>query len=93
VKSRKTAEIGCALSRKGFKKSDRRHTFYVFFVGGKKTTVRTRLSHGQSEYGASLLAQIARQLHLKTNEFEHLVDCPLSGADYEGLLRDRGVLE
>lgn len=55
---------------------------YLLYYGGKKTSVRTRLSHGAKEYSDNLLAQMAKQVKLDRSQFDDLIDCPLTGEEY-----------
>lgn len=84
--TRKTADMGEALLSKGFRKDNSHHEMFWLYAADKKTSVRTRLSHGQKEYGASLLAKMSRQLKLSRADFERFMDCPLSGQGYLELL-------
>ena len=86
----KTGIIDSALRGKGFRKSNTHHEMYWFYVGGRKTSVRTRLSHGVSEYGDSLLGQMARQLHLTRTDLGELIECPLKEDQYRQKLISGG---
>jgi hypothetical protein len=86
----KTGSIDKALRGKGFKMSSTHHDMYWFYVGEKKTSVRTRLSHGVSEYGDSLLGQMARQLHLTRADLGDLIECPLTEDAYRQKLISGG---
>jgi hypothetical protein len=90
VAPRKTRELETGLTAKGFRKDDTHHEMYWFFLAGRKTSVRTRISHSTKEYGDHLLGQMARQVRLQRGEFDDLVECPLSGTEYAQLLIDRG---
>lgn len=87
---RKTDQIGAALTSKGFQAQDTHHEMYWLYVDGKKTSVRTRLSHGEREYGDNLLGQMAKQVGLVRRELDDLIDCPLTGPQYRALLIERG---
>jgi len=66
---------------------------YWFYVGEKKTSVRTRLSHGVNEYGDSLLGQVARQLHLTRADLGDLIECPLKEDEYRQKLISGGHIK
>lgn len=85
-----TRQIDQALQSKGFRKRESHHAVYILFIGDRKTSIRTKLSHGRQEYGDSLLAQMARQLGLSRAELNDLIRCPLSGTQYVKLLEQRG---
>jgi hypothetical protein len=88
--SRKTSEIAAALQRKGFRRSESHHTFYILHVQGRKTSIRTKISHGGREYGDPLLAQMGKQLCLSKNDLQRLIDCPLSEEAYVRRLSESG---
>lgn len=86
--SRKPREVREGLEKKGFAVSNVDHKRYVLFVGGEKTKIRTKVSHGsKSEIGDPLLSVMARQVRLRKIEFLNLIDCPMSQNDYLGILR------
>ena len=63
---------------------------YWLYVKDRKTSVRTRISQGANEYDDYLQGQMARQLRLKRDEFDSLIECPLSEEDYVRLLTEGG---
>ena len=85
-----TRQLAQALESKGFRKRQSHHAVYVLYVGDRKTSVVTRLSHGHREYGDALLGQLAKQLGLSRAELNDLILCPLSGAQYVWILEERG---
>ena len=78
----KTRDIRKSLLDKGFEKNSSHHEMYWLHIEGRKTSVRTRLSHGSTEYGDNLLGQMAAQLRLRRRQLDELVECPMSGKDY-----------
>lgn len=93
MKPRKAKEMLSALQRKGFVPASGDHAFLFLHVGGKKTSVRTMVSHGRGEYGDGLLKQVARQLWLSNAELDQLLDCPLTTEKYVDLLVENGILK
>jgi len=87
---RKTRAIRAALLSKGFFTDDTHHEMFWLLVDGKKTSIRTRISHGVAEYGDNPLALIARQVGLNNRELYSLVDCPMDGEKLKRLLVERG---
>lgn len=85
-------EIATSLQQKGFKKKENDHVFFHLWIDGKKTSVYTKLSHGEKEVSDSLLGMMARQVKLNRRQFDNLIDCPLSAEDYIKLLKDSGHL-
>lgn len=89
----KTRNIRRALMKKGFLTSQTHHELFYYAIKGKKTAIRTRLSHGAKEYDDYLLGQMAVQLKLEKMEFLSLVDCSLTGDGYFRLLKKRGLIK
>ena len=87
-----TRIIESALLRKGFRLEQTHHRILQLFVGGAKTRVRTRISHGSKQYGDSLLSLMARELHVRKKELDTLIQCPMGGDAYADLLVARGII-
>lgn len=93
--SRERGRIEAALLRKGFRKREGDHHFFIYWgLDGKKTPVFTKTSHGAkgAAIGADLFGRMARQLRLKSRQFEDLVDCPMTREQYEQTLREQDAL-
>jgi hypothetical protein len=86
---RKTKDIKTCLENKGFVPEQRDHSFFFLHINGRKSSVRTKVSHGSKEYGANLLSLVARQLHLSTAQLDDFLDCPLSHEEYVKILKDK----
>lgn len=82
-----------ALLSKGFEKDNTHHKMLWFHVDGKKTGIRTRISHNVKDYGDPLLGEMSKQVKLPRKKFTDLIECPMSLTDYVGHLRNAGVLE
>jgi len=93
LSSRKSKSIEKSLLKKGFK-VELRHHKYLFFHDekGKKTLVRTRLSHGNKEYDDGLLSQMKKQLHLDKQQLLDLIDCPMTYKMYLELLKKASMI-
>lgn len=80
--------------RKGFLLTESRHHRLRYYkLDGDRTNVVTIMSHGSDrDIDDRLLAKMARQLHLSRREFDELVDCSLSQADYEAMMRRDGFI-
>ena len=89
MKPRKAHDVRSDLQRKGFRPTQTDHEKWTLYVGVQKTTVHTKISHGQEECDGFVLAQMARQLCLSTQELADLLDCPLSYEAYVRLLAAR----
>lgn len=81
------------LPKKGFVETrDRNHIFYHFHYEGKKTHIRTHVSHG-SKYktlGNDLVSSMAKQCKLTTKLFRGLAECSVSHDDYVEVLKGSG---
>ena len=81
------------LLRKGFRETEGDHKFYIYFsVAGKKTSVYTKISHGEREISDGNLRKMSRQTHLTRNEFDQLIDCTISQAKYQDTLIIKGKI-
>lgn len=67
MKPRKTKDLQRTLQAKGFALYPEKdhHHFYYLVVDGKKTTVKTYFSHGQKEYGDTLMQLVKKQLKFR----------------------------
>jgi hypothetical protein len=90
---RKQTDIERGLKNKGFMLTESHHHYFIYHsVAGKKTTVKTKTSHGQREISDDLIAKMAQQVKLNRSEFLDLVDCSLSRQDYEDKLISVGLV-
>lgn len=90
---KKVRDVSGALKRKGFLEEMRDHRYYVFYRGGKKTSINTKISHGETEISDGLLGKMARQMHLSRLEFDSFVECTLSEEKYTKKMIEKKVLE
>ncbi|MGE5630749.1 MAG: hypothetical protein ACM3TR_06570 [Caulobacteraceae bacterium] len=86
MKTAKTRDVKGSLLRKGFKEDNNDHKFYHLYVNDKRTSVRTKISHGETEIDSYILNQMAKQVCLTNEQFEDLINCPLSYNDYVAIL-------
>lgn len=91
--TRKVKEIESSLGKKGFELKQTHHRMYTLFVEGKRTSIRTRISHGLKEYDDHLLGQMAKQVKLTKEQLLELIDCPMSEEQYRKILLDSGAIE
>jgi len=89
VANRKQRDVEAGLRKKGFEQRTNDHQFFVYYRASdqKKTSIRTKTSHGGSDLGPVLLGLMAKQCGLSKEQFLDLVDCPLSREAYEEILR------
>ncbi|MDX9720999.1 MAG: type II toxin-antitoxin system HicA family toxin [Myxococcota bacterium] len=91
--NRRQRDVEAGLRKKGFEQRTNDHQFFVYYRASdhKKTSIRTKTSHGGKDLGPSLLSLMARQCHVSQDQFLELVDCPLDQTEYEVLLRAAGL--
>lgn len=92
----KRRDVETALESKGFKRMERDHTFFIYHTSSsKKSSVRTKTSHGTSHIDISdkLVSTMARQCKLTTRNFRDLVTCPLSREGYEEILLAQELID
>lgn len=78
-----------AFLRKGFQEEKTHHRIFWLVVEGKRTRIRTRLSHGTKEYGPQLLHEMGRAMMLNRQELDRFLECPMDHEEYLGLIRTR----
>lgn len=79
-----------SLSRKGFQREDTHHHVFHLLVDGKRSSIRTHISHGVPEYGDTLLSQVKKQMRLSKRQLEDFINCPLSEQAYREILIEQG---
>lgn len=82
-------EVEAGLERKGFKRSNTDHRYYILYINEKREAA-TFLSHGKNQdIRAPLLGAMAKELGITKSEFVDLIECPLSTEEYLDKKRDR----
>lgn len=85
-----TRDLKRAWKKKGFLETDREDEYEVCYPN---TMVKTHCSNGPTEdLRDTLTGKIAHQMHLTKNQLHNFVQCPLSQAQYEQILKDAGYL-
>jgi predicted RNA binding protein YcfA (HicA-like mRNA interferase family) len=88
----RSEEIARALLAKGFQEEQGRHRKFVLYYQGKRTNIRTMLSHGSKDIGKDLLSAIKRQLQFDNLEqLQDFINCPMEYDDYVAHLQGKGV--
>lgn len=96
MKVRKPKTIQDVLLLKGFElnPSKDHHRGYYLVVNGKKTGIRTYLSHGNADYTSYLMQQVKKQLKFQdVKKAEDFFDCPMSAEQYIEMLKALGELK
>jgi predicted RNA binding protein YcfA (HicA-like mRNA interferase family) len=78
----KVREIVNSLGKKGFVQSQGDHAYLIFYCNGKKTSIRTKVSHGSNEINDSLINLMSIQVKLEKKKFVDMVNCPFTLEDY-----------
>lgn len=92
----KRRDIESSLKRKGFRRTEGNHSFFIYHSSaGKKSTVRTKTSHGSNsrEISDELVSKMAQQCKLPNKDFKELIACPLSRDDYEKKLIEQQLVD
>jgi len=85
---RTAAQVTAALQAKGMEPDENHHHMYRKTIDGV-TRLVTRVSHGSTTIGDGLGKLMASQCCLYLKEFWSLVDCDLSEAEWNELVRTR----
>lgn len=88
----KTKEVQKNLCKKGFESHHTDHEMFVYKINGKKSEIRTKISHGETEIGDPLISMMARQLHLSKNQFVDFAKCIMSEEEYRKELLQKGIV-
>lgn len=81
-----------ALLKKGFRKAEGDHHFYLYYYKGK-VVAKTKMSHNDQDIGDHLISKMYKQCKISKREFFDLIECPLDEAGYVELLRQNGHLQ
>jgi len=87
----KARDVEAALLKKGFQKLDKHnpdHNYFLFFHKGLKTSILTKISHGERELRDTLCSIVAKQIRLTNSQFRDFVNCSLEHAHYVKILTD-----
>lgn len=93
MKPRKGKDIRDTLSNKGFIPVNGDHVYLFLMINGRKSAIRTKVSHGNIEYGDVLMGCIARQLHLSNKQLSSFLDCTISYDEYIKILKKKRIIE
>jgi len=85
----KKDELVGALEKKGFKRENRDHIFFFFYVNGRKTSIRTMVSHNDKMINDWLQTRIAKQMGITKPELDKFVECSMTQDIYCDVLVER----
>jgi hypothetical protein len=87
-------EVASSLERKGFRRRDSHHAFFVYYsTNNVKTSVRTKMSQGEKEIRDKLIGAMAKQCRISKDDFKKLVECSLTREEYEAMLIEAGEVK
>jgi len=92
----KKRDVEASLELKGFKRVEGDHSFFIYYSEAhQKSRVRTRTSHGtgHKDISDNLVSSMAKQCKLTNKQFRDLIECPLSRAEFEKILVEKGFVE
>ena len=85
-------KVRSSLTKKGFFLETTHHKCFHFYNNeGKKTSIRTRVSHNGQDINDYLIIQMAKQTHLTKSQFIDLINCPLTKEMYIEILKKQGI--
>lgn len=83
-------KVKAALLKKGFKEYENDHSYFVYYtLAGKKTIVKTKVSHSGKDIPKVIIGYMAKQCKMSVQEFHQLVDCTLTQHAYEACLESQ----
>ncbi len=82
-------KVRSAVDKKvpGQYRSGKEEIYWVVLEGRKRFKVR--VPKGRGEWGIGFQESVRKDLQLNHDEFDHLVDCTLTGPDYEEMLHEK----
>lgn len=80
------------LIKKGFCEAKGDHKHLIFHFNGRKTSIRTKVSHGSKEISGHLINLMSIQIKLEKKQFIEFVNCPLSVNGYLKELQKQGFV-
>lgn len=94
MSSVKVKQLQRALEKKGYQLEENDHHFYrLYDENGKKTKIRTKISHGETEIKDPLINAMRKQMHFaKKGDFLNYVACSLSKEEYYDILREQNLI-
>ena len=89
----KSKKVEKSLKKKGFKQEPGDHKFFVLYVDGKRTNIRTKTSHCGQDIDKYLINQMRKQVHLEEEDIINLIKCPLSEEEYKKIVTEGGYID
>jgi len=92
MSAKSTQKIRQSLTKKGFVEIVKHHRMLYFDEDNLTCDIITRISHGHKEYGDELLAEMAKQIHLKRKELDRLIGCTMDREEYVQILKTKKII-
>lgn len=89
----KSNEVEKSLKKKGFIEEPGDHKFFVLYIDGKRTNIRTKTSHCGQDINDHLINKMKKQVHLEKKDFLDLIKCPLSKEKYKNMMIQGGYVD
>ncbi|MES2327955.1 MAG: hypothetical protein V4539_00040 [Bacteroidota bacterium] len=81
-----------SLLKKGFRKNEGDHHFYLYYYNGKVIT-KTKVSHNDQDIGDDLISKMYKQCKVTKKQFLDLINCPLDESGYIEILKEQDLLK
>lgn len=82
-----------SLLEKGFGLENNNHKMFYYYMDGKRTSIRTMISHNSDEIDDFLIGKMKNQLKLSKEQFLDLVDCPLTKEELRRYYLENGIVQ
>lgn len=90
----RTQDLEAALGRLGFRRDKTHHNMFWFYLGDRKTALRTRTSQGEKEFDDSMLSMRRKQIgNLSKAQFLDMLNGRLTPEAYLQHLLDTGTIQ
>jgi len=82
------------LERLGFRRDKTHHTMFWYYLGDRKTALRTRTSQGEKEFDDFMLSLRRKQLgNLTKSQFLEMLNGRLTEEAFRQHLLDNGIIQ
>ncbi len=87
------SDVKSSLPKKGFEVDNSHHIYFNHRYQGKITGAYTYVSHHMKSIDISIIKKMKNQLRLDNiRQVVDLVNCPISGEEYNKILKSNGSL-
>lgn len=82
------------MERLGFRRDKTHHNMFWYYLGDRKTALRTRTSQGEKEFDDSMLSLRRKQVgNLTKSQFLEMLNGRLTETAYRQHLLDNGIVQ